>query len=808
MAMSNTERGRRSKERKREQLAAAALGVDMFTLRPSIEFQPADVRALIESAPEAPCEPVPVESAPEAPCESVPVESAPEAPCEPVPVESAPEAPCEPVPVESAPEAPCESVPVESAPEAPCEPVPVESAPEAPCEPVPVESAPEAPCEPVPVESAPEAPCEPVPVESAPEAPCEPVPVESAPEAPCEPVPVESAPEAPCEPVPVESAPEAPCEPVPVESAPEAPCEPVPVESAPEAPCEPVPVESAPEAPCESVPVESAPEAPCESVPVPFQLVSTSVPASVEPASAPFVQTPVPFEIAPIGDPDTPDVPGLIDWIGKLKVTQGRRAGEPFEILNWQAEFLECSLANRVFDSALSMARGNGKSTFSAAVLCACLIGPLRQPRGEVVLVASSFAQARVVYEHVIHFMQPIIETDPSVWRVEDNSQRAAITHRPTGSRVRCIASDPKRAHGLAPSFAILDEPAQWPTNTAERMIAAIETAAGSFRFRRWIIGTRPSDSEHFFERALRGDADTSAIFASDQDGDPHDPEQWDMANPSLAAMPDLRIAIEHESEKAKSDPKRLQRFKALRLNLGTSDVLYQQLLDAEDWQRIEVSKAEQSGAYVLGVDLGGGAAMSAFARYDLSTGRLEAIAAFPSEPGLLDRGRADGVDDLYVRMSERGELIQSGKHAVDLPEILKMILKRWRAPACIVADRWKQRDLFEALDRVKFPRVPTVARGQGFKDGSEDVTCFRRACLGGYVKPIESLLLRAAMREARTVSDPARNEKLAKMSQGGRRQRARDDAVAAAILAVAVGYREREQLSRKNKQGAYRGTI
>ena len=718
MAMSNTERGRRSKERKREQLAAAALGVDMFTLRPSIEFQPADVRALIESAPEAPCEPVPVESAPEAPCESVPVESAPEAPCEPVPVESAPEAPCEPVPVESAPEAPCESVPVESAPEAPCEPVPVESAPEAPCEPVPVESA-------------------------------------------------------------------------------------------PEAPCEPVPVESAPEAPCESVPVESAPEAPCESVPVPFQLVSTSVPASVEPASAPFVQTPVPFEIAPIGDPDTPDVPGLIDWIGKLKVTQGRRAGEPFEILNWQAEFLECSLANRVFDSALSMARGNGKSTFSAAVLCACLIGPLRQPRGEVVLVASSFAQARVVYEHVIHFMQPIIETDPSVWRVEDNSQRAAITHRPTGSRVRCIASDPKRAHGLAPSFAILDEPAQWPTNTAERMIAAIETAAGKLPgSRRWIIGTRPSDSEHFFERALRGDADTSAIFASDQDGDPHDPEQWDMANPSLAAMPDLRIAIEHESEKAKSDPKRLQRFKALRLNLGTSDVLYQQLLDAEDWQRIEVSKAEQSGAYVLGVDLGGGAAMSAFARYDLSTGRLEAIAAFPSEPGLLDRGRADGVDDLYVRMSERGELIQSGKHAVDLPEILKMILKRWRAPACIVADRWKQRDLFEALDRVKFPRVPTVARGQGFKDGSEDVTCFRRACLGGYVKPIESLLLRAAMREARTVSDPARNEKLAKMSQGGRRQRARDDAVAAAILAVAVGYREREQLSRKNKQGAYRGTI
>ena len=757
MAMSNTERGRRSKERKREQMAAAALGVDMFTLRPSIEFQPPAVRALIESAPVAPCKPAPVESAPVAPCKPAPVESAPVAPCKPAPVESAPVAPCKPAPVESAPVAPCRPAPVESAPVTPCRPAPVESAPVTPCRPAPVESAPVAPCRPAPVESAPVAPCRPAPVESAPVAPCRPAPVESAPVAPCRPAPVESAPVTPCKPAPVESAPVAPCRPA---------------------------------------PVESAPVAPCRPAPAPFELVTTGADFP-----APVMQAPVPFELAPIGDPDSPDVPGLIDWISRLKVTQGRRAGEPFEILDWQAEFLECSLAPRVFDSALSMARGNGKSTFSAAVLCACLIGPLRQPRGEVVLVASSFSQARVVYEHVLHFMQPIIETDPSVWRVEDNSQRAAITHRPSGSRVRCIASDPKRAHGLAPSFAILDEPAQWPMNTAERMIAAIETAAGKLPgSRRWIIGTRPSDTEHFFERALRGDADTSAIFAGDQDGDPHDPEQWDMANPSLAAMPDLRIAIEHESEKAKSDPKRLQRFKALRLNLGTSDVLYQQLLDAGDWQRIEVSEAEQSGAYVLGVDLGGGAAMSAFARYDISTGRLETIAAFPSEPGLLERGRADGVDDLYVRMSEHGELIQSGKHAVDLPEVLKMILKRWRAPACIIADRWKQRDLFEALDRVKFPRVPFVARGQGFKDGSEDVTNFRRACLSGYVAPIESLLLRAAMREARTVSDPARNEKLAKMSQGGRRQRARDDAAAAAILAVAEGYRERERRSRKGK--------
>ena len=55
---------------------------------------------------------------------------------------------------------------------------------------------------------------------------------------------------------------------------------------------------------------------------------------------------------------------------------------------------------------------------------------------------------------------------------------------------------------------------------------------------------------------------------------------------------------------------------------------------------------------------------------------------------------------------------------------------------------------------------------------------------------PIRSLILTSAMSEARCIMDAAGNAKLAKGSEGGRRTRARDDAVAAAILAVATGTR------------------
>ncbi len=511
-------------------------------------------------------------------------------------------------------------------------------------------------------------------------------------------------------------------------------------------------------------------------------------------------------KLATPGSPDRPDVPGLMAWLtSSLKVSQGRMAGEPFKVLPWQAEFLTRALAPKVFDAALSMGRGNGKSTFVASVMAAALVGPLRQPRGEILLVASSFAQARVVFEHLRYFIEPWIAARALDWKIDDSSQRASIMHKPTGARARCIGSDPKRAHGLAPYFAILDEPAQWPANTGARMLAAIETAAGKVPgSRRWSIGTRHDDSEHWFSKLLRGSADYAMVYAGDIE-DPHNPEQWEDANPSLDAMPDLRERIEAESSKAKQDPDRLASFKALRLNGGVADVQHRALLDADVWARIESDReggefVRGEGEYVLGVDLGGGAAMSAFAGYWLDSGRVEAIAAFPREPDLRARGIADGVGNLYERMAERGELFRSGTHAVDLVSIFASIRDRWGLPICLVADRWKARDLQEAWTRAKLP-VPTglVWRGQGYKDGGEDVASFRRAVLEGHVSPSRNLLLRAAMREARTVADLSRNEKLAKSTEGGRRARARDDAAAAAILAVAVGYRK---LVREGRDG------
>ena len=66
----------------------------------------------------------------------------------------------------------------------------------------------------------------------------------------------------------------------------------------------------------------------------------------------------------------------------------------------------------------------------------------------------------------------------------------------------------------------------------------------------------------------------------------------------------------------------------------------------------------------------------------------------------------------------------------------------------------------------------------------------FRRACERGKTTPVPSLLLWAALPEARGVTDQAGNVGIAKGAEGGLRMRAEDDALATAIPGVAAGTR------------------
>ena len=103
-----------------------------------------------------------------------------------------------------------------------------------------------------------------------------------------------------------------------------------------------------------------------------------------------------------------------------------------------------------------------------------------------------------------------------------------------------------------------------------------------------------------------------------------------------------------------------------------------------------------------------------------------------------------DGVGNLYAAMERRGELRTWPGHTTSVAALLAEALRERGRPHAICADRWRESELRDALQDADFPMAQLVLRGQGFKDGGEDVRLFRKAVLDGLVTPKPSLLLRA----------------------------------------------------------------
>ena len=487
----------------------------------------------------------------------------------------------------------------------------------------------------------------------------------------------------------------------------------------------------------------------------------------------------------------------IIRHLQSLTVSQGFGEGEPFVCFPWQKRFIRGAFAPGVSESVLTVGRGAGKTTLIAGLGVCCLAAEgIAQRNAEIIIVASSLDQGGICFRHMLRFLN----NDRKAFRVLDARQAMAITARETGVRVRVLPATPNALHGAAPSLIIGDELAQWPTTKIDRMLTALRTSAGKVKGSRlFLIGTRAESALHPFEQAIKT-ADFAAVYSADREDPPFRKTTWVRANPSVKHNPILCDAYRREAKQAKRSAELLQQFRSLRLNQPVADTVQAFLCDVETWTGAEAD-APAKGSVYWGIDLGGTGAGSAVAAYWPTSGRLECLTAFGTIPDLRARGEADGVGRLYLRASERGEVLTLGGRIVPVWQLLNCALRRFGRPSAISADRWRVGELRDGLQEAGL-YVPVLERGQGFRDGAEDVRAFRSGLLDGKVSPVPSLFLTACMAEARVVSDPAGNQKLAKSSEGGRRQRARDDAAAAAILAVALGQRVAARPARRLYHG------
>ncbi len=483
----------------------------------------------------------------------------------------------------------------------------------------------------------------------------------------------------------------------------------------------------------------------------------------------------------------------LVASLEACPIGDGDLLGQPFHVLPYQARFLRGAFRPGVMRAGLSLARGGGKTGLASALALDCIrpAGVLHREGFEAVVLASSFQQARLTFEAVLRSLELMGERD--AYRVRDQQNLADIQHKATMARLRVAGADNRRAHGWRVNLVIGDEPAQWGPR-GEALAAAVRTALGKRQDARALfIGTRPASDAHFFARLLAEDDPSvfALTYAAGPDDNPFSVKAWRKANPALVAgMPSID-ALRAEARLAKRDPAELATFRALRLNQGTSEIDTRALVDILTWRAVETDALPpRVGPVAFGIDLGGTAAFSACAAYWPATGRLEGFVSCGADPPLPERALRDGVAGVYERMRENGELVTLGGKIVPVGPFLAEAVRRYGRPQAIAADRWRAGELEDGCRDAGLSLPEPTWRGQGWRDGAVDVRGFRSAVLENKVAAPVSLAMRAAMAEARVVSDSAGNEKLAKSGEGTRRQRGRDDLAAGIILAVAEGQR------------------
>ena len=283
---------------------------------------------------------------------------------------------------------------------------------------------------------------------------------------------------------------------------------------------------------------------------------------------------------------------------------------DDLKLMSFQRAFLKGALHPSIRTAALSLPRGNGKTTL-AGWLASRIISPgdrLFREGSENYIFAASLSQAqRTIFRQMRSFL------DESRYRIADSANNTChAIHISTGTKITALAANAKTAQGLVGAhLCICDEPGSWQTVGGEALHDAIQTAQGKpgSDMRVIYIGTlAPATEGWWHDLIAEGSSGSQYVMALQAD-----PKKWDRlreirrVNPLMYAFPESREVLKDELEKAKADSRLKARFLSYRLNVPSMEESAM-LLAVSDWERmVRRSVPDREGRPVIGVDLGAG---------------------------------------------------------------------------------------------------------------------------------------------------------------------------------------------------------
>jgi phage terminase large subunit-like protein len=269
-----------------------------------------------------------------------------------------------------------------------------------------------------------------------------------------------------------------------------------------------------------------------------------------------------------------------VRFIGKLKHTKGKWAGQPVTLEPWQLAFIRTLFGwkrpdgTRRFRTAfLFIPRKNGKSFLAAAIALYVLFCD-GEAEAECYCAASDREQASLVFKAAASMVRKERVLD-SACKIRDSTRRIVYGE----SVLRAIPANEGGSHGFNAHLIVGDELHTWPnrdfydtlhtsTGAREQPLEVYITTAGH---------DDQSICHEVYKRAVAvrdGQVEDQsflpAIYEAGPDDDWNLEETWRKANPNLGVSVRLDY-IRDEAKKAKENPAYENTFRRLHLNQWTA---------------------------------------------------------------------------------------------------------------------------------------------------------------------------------------------------------------------------------------------
>ena len=314
----------------------------------------------------------------------------------------------------------------------------------------------------------------------------------------------------------------------------------------------------------------------------------------------------------------------IFAWFRVCRHVRGPFSGQPIELDNWQKFDLGCIFAwvhkdtgKRKYKTAYErVGRGNAKSTVMSGAVTYGMCADALYPPGheelakyeaspEIIVGAVDREQANIVWGDA----REMAIASPGISQ-RLKIQKAAITHKTRGGKVRKLSKDSKNKDGGSPCFIIIDEYHAHPTSLIKDV-----TASGKGKRSQcleFIITTAGEDAENspcfkednICKKILEGEIPNESYFVMireiDDEDDPHDQKCWPKANPMFQNKNDYSeelfntVKDEYDLAFGSGDPSKIRQWMIKRVNRfqsGAENKYFSGCMDK--WKALAVSRKE-----------------------------------------------------------------------------------------------------------------------------------------------------------------------------------------------------------------------